>query len=249
MRKGIYLLPNTVTLFGMFFGFYAIMSSFKGQYVHGAWAILAAVIFDGLDGWVARMTNTASKFGIQLDSLSDLIAFGVAPSVHIYGWGLNEFGRVGWGACFFYVVCGALRLARYNVQKDTAESKAFTGLPIPGAATMIATLILFHSEMWGGVPPLKSYTLMVLPFLLAALMVSTFTYHGIKEVSTKQGTPFWFLVGVVTALAFIFMYPEIVMFILSAIYVAWGLLEGFYRLSKGKRSNISKSNKAVDREE
>lgn len=248
MRKGIYLLPNTVTLFGMFFGFYAIMSSFKGQYVHGAWAILAAVIFDGLDGWVARMTNTATKFGIELDSLSDLVAFGVAPAVLVYGWGLNEFQRVGWGACFFYVICGALRLARYNVQKDTAESKAFTGLPIPGAATMIATLILFHSEMWGGVPP-KSYSILVLPILLAALMVSTFTYHGIKEVSTKQGTPFLFLVAVVTALVLIFIYPEIVMFILSAIYISWGLLEGLYRFITGRRSNVSKNNKTAGREE
>ncbi|MBI4844304.1 MAG: CDP-diacylglycerol--serine O-phosphatidyltransferase [Nitrospirae bacterium] len=231
MRKGIYLLPNTVTLFGMFFGFYAIMSSFKGQYVHGAWAILAAVIFDGLDGWVARMTNTATKFGIQLDSLSDLVAFGVAPAVLVYGWGLNEFGRVGWGACFFFVICGALRLARYNVQMDTAESKAFTGLPIPGAATMIATLILFHSEIWGGIPD-KNVFILVLPFILAALMVSTFKYHGLKEVSAKQGTPFWLLVAVVTGLVLIFMYPEVVMFILSACYVIWGVTEGFIKLGR-----------------
>lgn len=238
MRKGIYILPNTVTLCGMFFGFYAIMSSFKGQYVHGAWAILAAVIFDGLDGWVARVTKTATKFGIQLDSLSDLIAFGVAPAVLIYGWGLNAFGRVGWGACFFYVICGALRLARYNVQMDNTESKAFTGLPIPGAATMIATLILFHAEVWGGLPA-KSYSILVLPALLAVLMVSTFKYRALKEVSSKQGTPFWFLVAVVIGLVLIFMYPEIVMFIFSAIYVLWGMAEGFLKFRSNRKLRVT----------
>jgi len=244
MRKGIYILPNTVTLCGMFFGFYAIMSSFKGQYVHGAWAILAAVIFDGLDGWVARVTNTATKFGIQLDSLSDLIAFGVAPAVLIYGWGLNAFGRVGWGFCFFYVVCGALRLARYNVQMDDTESKAFTGLPIPGAATMIATLILFHSEVWGGLPA-KSYSILVLPFLLAVLMVSTFKYHALKDVSSKEGTPFKFLVAVVTVMVLIFINPHVFMFIFSAIYVSWGIAEGFLKLRGGHAEKPKKEKEII----
>lgn len=233
MRKGIYLLPNTLTLCGMFCGFYAILAAFKGQdyYVYGAWAILAAVIFDGLDGWVARMTHSSTKFGIQLDSLSDLVAFGIAPAVLIYSWALQSFGRLGWGAAFFFVICGALRLARYNVQMDTAESKAFTGLPIPGAATMIATLILFHSKAWGGLPD-KNMMILLLPFILAAMMVSTFRYHALKEISSKKRMPFWQLVAVVTALVLIFMYPEVVMFIFSAIYVLWGIIEGsvlFYR--------------------
>lgn len=240
MRKGIYLLPNTLTLCGMFFGFYAILAAFKGQdhYVYGAWAILAAVIFDGLDGWVARMTHSSTKFGIQLDSLSDLVAFGIAPAVLIYSWALQSFGRPGWGAAFFFVICGALRLARYNVQMDTAESKAFTGLPIPGAAIMIATLILFYSKAWGGLPD-KNLMILFLPFILAALMVSTFRYHALKEITSKKRMPFWQLVAVVTALVLIFMYPEVVMFIFSAIYVLWGIIEGsvlFYRKRRLKET-------------
>lgn len=231
MRKGIYLLPNTVTLCGMFCGFYAILASFKGQHVFGAWAILAGVIFDGLDGWVARVTHSTTKFGIELDSLSDLVAFGIAPAVLIYSWGLQDFGRFGWGASFFYVICGALRLARYNVQMGTAESKAFTGLPIPGAAVMIATLVLFYEDVLGG---LKGINIMIflLPFILAVLMVSTFRYHALKEITSKKRMPFRLLVAVVTALVLIFMYPEFVMFIFSIIYISSGIVEGtilFYR--------------------
>ena len=231
MRKGIYLLPNTVTLCGMFCGFYAILASFKGHHVYGAWAILAAVIFDGLDGWVARVTHSTTKFGIELDSLSDLVAFGVAPAVLIYSWGLQDFGRFGWGAAFFYVICGALRLARYNVQMGTAESKAFTGLPIPGAAVMIATLVLFYQDVLGDLNG-RNVIIFMLPFILAVLMVSTFRYHALKEISSRKRMPFRLLVAVVTALVLIFMYPELVMFIFSIIYISSGIIEGailFYR--------------------
>ena len=171
MRKGIYILPNSLTLGGMFCGFYAILAAFKGHYIYSAWAILIAIIFDGLDGWVARLTNSTTKFGIELDSLSDLVAFGVAPAVLIYSWALQPFGRVGWGAAFLYVICGALRLARYNVQMGTAESKAFTGLPIPGAGVVMASLVLFYNEVWGSLSD-RNYTFLILTFLLAALMVN-----------------------------------------------------------------------------
>lgn len=238
MRKGIYLLPNTLTLGGMFCGFYAILASFKGHFIYSAWAILIANIFDGLDGWVARLTNSTTKFGIQLDSLSDLVAFGVAPAVLIYSWGLQPFGRLGWGAAFLYVICGALRLARYNVQMGTAESKAFVGLPIPGAGTVVASLVLFYSEIWGNLIG-RNYVILVLPFLLAALMVSTMRFHGIKEVDFKQRKPFWLLVAIVVAFVLIFMYPEIVIFIFSIIYVSWGIIEGtliFHRKRKSRES-------------
>jgi CDP-diacylglycerol--serine O-phosphatidyltransferase len=224
MRKGIYILPNTVTLCGLFCGFYAIMASFKGQQVYGAWAVLVAVIFDGLDGWVARVTHTTTRFGIELDSLSDLVAFGVAPAVLIYGWGLHGFGRIGWGASFFYVICGALRLARYNVQMGSTESKAFTGLPIPGAAVMISTIILFYTEVLGDMEG-RNIIILLVPFVLAGLMVSTFRYHGLKEISSKKRMPFWLLVAVVTALVLIFMYPEVVLFLFSSVYIASGLIE------------------------
>ena len=116
MRKGIYLLPNLITLSSMFAGFYSIVASFNSDYERAAWAILVASIFDVLDGWVARMTHTATRFGIEIDSLSDAISFGVAPGVLVYSWSLQSFGKIGWLAAFFLVACAALRLARFNVQ-------------------------------------------------------------------------------------------------------------------------------------
>jgi len=217
----------------MFCGFYAILASFKGHYVYAAWAILIANIFDGLDGWVARLTHSTTRFGIELDSLSDLIAFGVAPAVLIYSWGLQPFRRFGWGAAFLFVICGALRLARYNVQMGSAESKTFTGMPIPGAATVIASLVLFYNEVWGGMPA-KNYIMLFLPFLLAALMVSTLKYHGLKEIDPKSRKPFWLLVAVVMALVLIFIHPEVVIFIFAISYMFWGIIEGIIVFNKKK---------------
>jgi CDP-diacylglycerol--serine O-phosphatidyltransferase len=238
MRKGIYILPNTLTLGGMFCGFYAILASFKGMYYHAAWAILIANIFDGLDGWVARLTSSTTKFGIELDSLSDLIAFGVAPAVLIYSWGLQPFGRLGWGAAFLFVICGALRLARYNVQMGSTESKAFTGLPIPGAGTVVASLVLFYTEIRVDMDS-RNFIVLFLPFLLAALMVSTLRFHGLKEVDFKKRKPFWLLVAIVSAVVLIIMYPEIVIFIFAILYVIWGIVEGTYRF----RNNMKRSRK------
>ena len=234
MRKGIYILPNTLTLGGMFCGFYAILASFKGHFVYSAWAILIAIIFDGLDGWVARLTNSTTKFGIQLDSLSDLVAFGVAPAVLIYSWGLQPFGRLGWGASFLFVICGALRLARYNVQMGTSESKAFVGLPIPAAGVVIASLVLFYYEVIGSVAG-RNYIILVLPFILAALMVSTMRFHGMKEIDFRSRKPFWLLVVIVVAFVLIFMYREIVLFVFSIIYVLWGIIEGTMAFRKKRK--------------
>jgi CDP-diacylglycerol--serine O-phosphatidyltransferase len=234
MRKGIYILPNTLTLCGMFCGFYAILASFRGDFVHAAWAIIIANIFDGLDGWVARLTNSTTKFGVELDSLSDLVAFGVAPAVLIYSWTLQSFGRIGLGAAFIFVICGSLRLARYNVQKETAESKAFTGLPIPAAGTAIASLVLFYTEIWGTKVELNS-AILLLPFFLAVLMVTTLKFHGFKELDIKRRKPFWLLVAICVAILFILMYPEIVMFIVTAIYVIMGIAEGTYIIHKKRK--------------
>jgi CDP-diacylglycerol--serine O-phosphatidyltransferase len=236
MRKGIYLLPNALTLCGMFCGFYAILASVKGDFISAAWYILIAIIFDGLDGWVARVTHSTTRFGIELDSLSDLVAFGIAPAVLIYNWSLDSFGRVGWGAAFLYAMCGALRLARYNVQMGSAESKAFTGMPIPGAATVMASLVLFYNEMWGTLEG-KNYFILILIFVLAILMVSTLRYHGIKEIDPKSRRPFWILVVFVVVLVLILIHPQIVIFIFSISYMLWGIVENavfFYRKRKLK---------------
>jgi CDP-diacylglycerol---serine O-phosphatidyltransferase len=234
MRKGIYLLPNTLTLCSMLLGFYSILSTLKGNYVYAAWAILFATIFDGLDGWVARLTNSTTKFGIELDSLSDLVSFGVAPAVMMYKWALAPFGRIGWAAAFWLMACGALRLARYNVQMGSTESKSFTGMPIPGAATIIASLVLFYHEI-SDIAPEKNIFILGLTVLLAFLMVSTLKYHGAKEIDFRQRKPFWILVAFVLGLTIIVMHPPISLFLFAMIYLLGGIIENIYLFYKRRR--------------
>jgi CDP-diacylglycerol--serine O-phosphatidyltransferase len=218
----------------MFFGFYSILASLKGNYVHAAWAIMIATIFDGLDGWVARLTHSTTKFGIELDSLSDLVAFGVAPAVMLYKWGLFLFGRIGWAAAFLFMVCGALRLARYNIQMGSAESKAFTGMPIPGAAAVVATLVIFYHEMWE-ITPDKNYFILFLSVFLSVLMVSTLRFHGAKELNLGRRKPFSILVAIVIVFTFIVVHPQIALFLFAMLYLIGGIIENiilFYRRKK-----------------
>jgi CDP-diacylglycerol--serine O-phosphatidyltransferase len=221
----------------MLLGFYSILSTLKGNYVYAAWAILLATIFDGLDGWVARLTNSTTKFGIELDSLSDLVSFGVAPAVMMYKWALAPFGRIGWVAAFWFMACGALRLARYNVQMGSTESKSFTGMPIPGAATIIASLILFYHEM-SDMPPGKNILILGLTVLLAFLMVSTLKYHGAKEIDFRQRKPFWILVAFVLGLTIIVMHPPISLFLFAMIYLLGGISENIYLFYKKRREKL-----------
>src|SRR5512136_1835585 len=149
MRKGIYILPNLFTTGSLFAGFYGIVATTNHNFSIAAIWVLVSSIFDGLDGKVARLTGTSTKFGVEYDSLADLVAFGVTPGLLMYSWALKPFGRLGWLAAFLFVVCGALRLARFNVQVNTVESKRFVGLPIPAAASMVsATVLLFHHMHW-----------------------------------------------------------------------------------------------------
>jgi CDP-diacylglycerol--serine O-phosphatidyltransferase len=237
MRKGIYVLPNTLTLCGMFFGFFSILSSLKGNYVFAAWGIIIATIFDGLDGWVARLTHSTTRFGIELDSLSDLVAFGVAPAVLLYKWALMPFGRIGWAAAFLFTACGALRLARYNVQMGSAESKSFTGMPIPAGASILATLVMFYHENWQTMPG-KNVYILLLTFIVAALMVSTLRFHGAKEIDFRERKPFWILVAIVVVLVLIIAHPPITLFVFAMIYLVGGIIENiilFYRKRKQRR--------------
>ncbi|HEB76031.1 MAG TPA: CDP-diacylglycerol--serine O-phosphatidyltransferase [Nitrospirae bacterium] len=229
MKKGVYILPNGLTLSGMFFGFYAVLSALNGDYVRAAWAILIATVFDGLDGWVARLTNSTTRFGVELDSLSDLVAFGVAPAVLVYTWSLNPFGRVGAAAAFLFVACGALRLARYNIQMDSTEKLSFTGMPIPAAAIIIATLVIFHHSISGDVPE-RSIPVLLLTVVLAILMISTLRFHGAKEIDFKKRKPFWALVIFVLIIVITLVHPPVALFSFAMVYLLWGIIENAYLL-------------------
>jgi len=225
-KKGVYLLPNTLTLCGMFCGFFAILSAINGSYLYSAWAIIIAILFDGLDGWIARLTNTSTPFGVELDSLSDLVAFGVAPSVMMYKWTLQPFGRLGWAAAFLFVACGALRLARFNVQTGSPGSKAFKGMPIPGAAAVLSSVVIFYYgyEFHVG-PPGKNFFYPAFTIVLALLMVSTLKFHGLKEIDFRERKPFWVLVVFVLILFVFLIHASTAMFVFAMTYLVWGIIE------------------------
>jgi CDP-diacylglycerol--serine O-phosphatidyltransferase len=238
MKKGIYILPNTLTLCGMFFGFFSILNSIKGNFEFAAWAIFIAGVFDGLDGWVARLTNSTTRFGIELDSLSDLVAFGVAPSVLVYKWSIAPFGRIGFAAAFLFTACGALRLARYNVQMGSAESKAFTGMPIPGAAGVLGAMVLFYEKIWHGVPEGNIFIL-ILTIFLSILMVSTLRFHGLKEIDFKRRKPFSILVAIVVVFVAFVTHPPQTLFAFAMVYLAWGIIENIYLIYRKRKKRLS----------
>jgi len=221
MKKGIYVLPSLLTSGSMFLGFYAILHAFRGDFVRAAVAILFAAILDGLDGRVARLTQTESRFGVEYDSLSDLISFGVAPAVLAYTWALKPFGRFGWLAAFLFLACGALRLARFNIQVGTAESSHFVGLPIPAAAGTIATLVLFVHRLHI-VLVNRSLIILLLVYVLAFLMVSAMPFYSFKEHGLIRRKPFSTLVLMVLAFVVIVSEPEIMLFAIFSLYVFSG---------------------------
>jgi CDP-diacylglycerol--serine O-phosphatidyltransferase len=223
IKRGIYILPNLLTTGSLFAGFYSIVASTNGNFKPAAIAIFVAAIFDGLDGKVARMTGTTSKFGVEYDSLADLVAFGVAPALMVFIWALKPFGRLGWLAAFLFVACGALRLARFNVQVNTVESKRFVGLPIPAAAATVASIVLlFHYYGWPS--SFKRLAIITMIYLLAFLMVSSFRYYSFKDPELIKRQPFGFLVFAIVMLIVIAAAPVQMTFALMLIYVVSGPL-------------------------
>lgn len=221
LRRGVYLLPNLITTGSLFAGFYGIVATTKGDYQLAAWLILLSAVFDTLDGKVARMTGTCSKFGVEYDSLADLVAFGVAPGLLMYSWALTSFGKFGWLAAFLYVVCGALRLARFNVQVETVESKRFVGLPIPAAAGMVASCVLLFYHL-GGSGDVKKVSVLLLIYVLAYLMVSNFRYYSFKDPELLKRQPFSTLVIAIFFIIVVVAQPEIMLFLIASIFMASG---------------------------
>lgn len=221
LRRGVYILPNLFTTGSLFAGFYGIVSTMGGNYQVAAWFVLVAAIFDALDGKIARLTGTTSRFGVEYDSLADLVAFGVAPGLLMYAWALKPFGKFGWLAAFLYVVCGALRLARFNVQVATVESKRFVGLPIPAAASMVAACVLLFYRL-GGSGTIKKVSILLLIYVLAFLMVSNFRYYSFKDPDLFKRQPFGFLVFAIFLILVIVAQPEIMFFTLFFTYMSSG---------------------------
>jgi len=230
LHINIYILPNLLTTVNMFFGFYAIIQSIQGDYLMAAYAIVAAAVFDLLDGRVARWTKSTSEFGAEYDSLCDLVSFGLAPGVLLFLWSLQPFGRIGWLASFFYVACGALRLARFNVQKAVLNKGYFQGLPIPMAAGIVASSVLAFTDL--EYEPSHSMLLLGITFLLGFVMVSSFPYRSFKDLDLRQRLPFHYLVLGVAIIAIIAIRPEVMLFVTFMIYALLGAIFGILGIGK-----------------
>src|SRR3972149_3721941 len=224
-RSGVYLIPNLLTTGNLFSGFYAVVAVLNANYVNAAIAILIAIIFDSLDGKWARMTRTTSLFGVEYDSLADLGSSVVAPGLLIYSWALSGYGRLGWVAAFLFVGCGALRLARYNVQTASSESRHFSGLPIPAAAAVIASLVLMDYHILRLGSEVKPLLIVALIYVLAFLMVSTFRYRSFKDMRLWGRQPFRVLVSAVLLFILLAAEPQIMLFALFAVYAVSGVVE------------------------
>lgn len=221
-RRGIYLLPNLFTTSALFCGFYAIIAAINARYEPAAIAMFVAMVLDGMDGRIARMTNTQSDFGVQYDSLSDLVSFGLAPALVMYQWSLHGLGKLGWLAAFVYAAATALRLARFNTQAGTEDKLFFQGLPSPAAAALIAGFIWFGDANihYDG----TNLVWISFPITIAAgiLMVSNIRYHSFKQFDLKGRVPFMTILVLVLILVLIALRPSIVLFLLAFVYALSG---------------------------
>jgi CDP-diacylglycerol--serine O-phosphatidyltransferase len=227
-RRGIYLLPNMITTAGIFSGFYAIVAAMDGRFEAAAVAIFIAMVLDGLDGRVARLTKTQSDFGVQYDSLSDMVCFGLAPALVVYEWSLKTmisvgWAKLGWIAAFIYAASAALRLARFNSQVATAEKAYFRGLPSPSAAGVLAGLVWAATDIgWTGESLV--YVAFVLTISMGLLMVSNIRYYSFKEFNFKNRVPFVAILIVVLLYAFASIDPPKVLFAGFLIYAIFGII-------------------------
>ena len=239
-RRGIYLLPNLFTTGALFAGFYAITSAMGGRFETAAMAIFIAMILDGLDGRVARLTNTQSDFGAQYDSLSDMVSFGAAPALVMYLWAFSSLGKVGLFAAFVHMAGGALRLARFNTQLTSADKRYFQGLPSPAAAAILAGFVLICLEYGYSIEIIK-YPAAILTMTTGLLMVSNFRYSSFKDIDLKGKVPFFVAITVMLAIAFIMAQPQTMLFLLFLIYAISGPVVTLVARKRRARSKLVKS--------
>lgn len=236
-RKGIYILPNLFTLGGLFGGFYAVVMAMNGRFDMAAAGIFCAMVLDSLDGRVARMTNTQSAFGEQMDSLSDMVSFGAAPALIAYEWALKGLGRWGWIAAFVYCACAALRLARFNVNTAVVDKRYFQGLPSPAAAALVAGFIWLMNETG-----IKGYDVAWVMFAFALYagltMVTNVPFYSFKDIQMKKSVPFAAIVLIALGIAVINIHPPTVLFGLFVLYGLSGYALYGWRRFKGQQTSV-----------
>lgn len=241
-HKSVYILPNLFTTASLFTGFLGLTLAVKGQFEACALCILVSCVFDGLDGKVARLTGTTSEFGVQLDSLADLVAFGVTPAFMAYLWQLQQFNRLGLTAAFLMIACGALRLARFNVQAKTSSKKFFVGLPIPAAGCTLATLVLFSEylpqELAAKVLPIST---LVLVYVVSFFMVSSVRFYSFKEFGALKAHRFSAMVTAILLFVLVASKPKILGFAFFIGYLVSGLIYTVFVLSRRSNRLLSDS--------
>ena len=248
-RKGIYVLPNAITLAALFGGFYAVVMAMNGRFDLAGIGIFCAMVLDSLDGRVARMTNTQSAFGEQMDSLSDMVSFGAAPALIAYIWALKDLGRWGWMAAFVYCACAALRLARFNVNTTVVDKRYFQGLPSPAAAALVAGFIWLMAELgihraadlaalsWLGWEHI-SWITFALTLYAGLTMVTNVPFYSFKDVRVKKSVPFFVIVLIALGIAIINIHPPIVLFSVFVLYGFSGYGVYAWRKAKGQQTSV-----------
>lgn len=236
-NRGIYLLPNLLTTAGLFSGFFAIVASMNNMFESAAVAIFIAMVFDGLDGRVARMTNTESAFGAEYDSMADIVSFGMAPALVMYNWALSDLGKLGWLAAFIFVAGGALRLARFNTNLGTADKRFFQGLAIPSAASVVAGFVWVGSK-YEIDPSSVSYIAVVLTIAAGLLMVSNFRYHSFKDVDWRGRVSFIAILAIVLAFVVVATEPSLVLFSIFFLYAISGPITTFRTVKNIKLEHV-----------
>jgi len=240
-RKGIYILPNLFTLAALFGGFYAIVMAMNGRFENAAIGIFCAMVLDSLDGRVARMTNTQSAFGEQMDSLSDMVSFGAAPALIVYEWSLKGLGKLGWIAAFVYCAGAALRLARFNTNIGVVDKRYFQGLPSPAAAALVTGMIWVLDDYGvrdAGRIDWLAWTAFVVTLYAGLTMVTNVPFYSFKDVSFKRSVPFIVIVAIALGIAVINIHPPLVLFALFCIYGLSGYVVYAYRRSKGRPVSV-----------
>ena len=235
--KGIYMVPNMITLAALFGGFYAIVMAMNGRFELATVAIFVSMVLDSLDGRVARMTNTQSAFGEQMDSLSDMVSFGAAPALILYEWSLKGLGKLGWIAAFVYCASAALRLARFNTNIGVVDKRFFQGLPSPAAAAIVIGLVWVMDDAGyreAFTIPWLSWTAFAITLFAGLTMVTNVPFYSFKDIGLKKSVPFIVIVAIALAIAVVNIHPPLVLFGIFCLYGLSGYAMYLYRKSKGR---------------